>query len=150
MIDVFIRANYTLDSNAMLVGFLREFSDAEEAVGNITGSVLLRNKADLMSSAVQKYLWRDDHYITQLNPDMITTRDFVDYDGNLIALAHNITKDINQFKSVLKRIDSGKCSGAQNGGPQFVSEIYYGPKDTTGGNVGDSWCSMGRIALVSF
>ena len=32
------------------------------------------------------------------------------------------------------------------GGPQWVSEIYYGPKDTTGGNIGDSRCSMGRIA----
>ena len=25
-------------------------------------------------------------------------------------------------------------------------QIYYGPSDTTHGNVGDSWCSMARIA----
>ena len=27
-----LQANYTLDSNAMIVGFLNEFADAEEAV----------------------------------------------------------------------------------------------------------------------
>ena len=27
-----------------------------------------------------------------------------------------------------------------------LSRSYYGPKDTTSGNVGDSWCAMGRIA----
>jgi hypothetical protein len=34
MVDVFVRQNYTADSNAMMVGFLNEFADAEEAVGN--------------------------------------------------------------------------------------------------------------------
>jgi hypothetical protein len=36
MIDVFIRNNYTSDSNAMVVGFLREFAAAERYVGNTT------------------------------------------------------------------------------------------------------------------
>lgn len=37
MIDVFIRNNFTSDTNAMLVGFFEEFAAAEYAVGNITG-----------------------------------------------------------------------------------------------------------------
>lgn len=34
MIDVFIRQNYTSDSNAMMVGFLDEFADAEQVITN--------------------------------------------------------------------------------------------------------------------
>ena len=53
-----------------------------------------------MAAAVNAKLWAasgvgrggDDHYITQLTPDN-TTRDFVDYDSNLIAVAHNIPDD---------------------------------------------------------
>jgi len=37
MIDVFIRNNFTSDTNAMLVGFFQEFAEAEYTVGNITG-----------------------------------------------------------------------------------------------------------------
>ena len=35
MIDVFIRNNYTADSNAMVVGFIRQFADAERLVGEV-------------------------------------------------------------------------------------------------------------------
>jgi|EP01047_Picozoa_sp_COSAG01_P027643 neutral trehalase len=68
MIDVFIRANYTLDSNAMIVGFLKEFADAEEAVGNTTGATALRTRATEMAASVNKYLWDTDHYVTQVRP----------------------------------------------------------------------------------
>lgn len=152
MIDVFIRNHYTSDSNAMMVGFLREFAEAEEFVGNHSGASHLYQLADLMSTAVNKLLWAseghglggDDHFITQLNPDG-TTRDFVDYDSNLIAIAHQIP-DLNRSKRFLERLDKSRCSAATGAGPQFVSEIWYGKSDTTHGNVGDSWCSMGRIA----
>jgi hypothetical protein len=155
MIDVFIRANYTADSNAMVVGFLREFAEAEAAVGNASGASALLAQADTVAAAVNKHLWASpsnsmrangdggDHYLTQRNPDG-TTRDFVDYDANLIALAHGIA-DPARADKVLSRIDGGRCSAASGGGPQFVSEVYYGKDDTTHGNVGDSWCSMGRI-----
>ena len=86
----------------------------------------------------------NDHYVTQLNPDN-TTRDFVDYDSNLIAVAHAVP-DASRAARVLARVDRGRCSAAQGGGPQFVSEVYYGKQDTTHGNTGDSWCAMGRIA----
>jgi hypothetical protein len=106
-IDVFIRNNYTTDSNAMYVGFLRDFAEAEEAVGNATGAADLRSLADGVSDAVSRLLWSGsydsavpgaDHFITQLNraPDTGgvasagdtesgAIRDFVDYDANLIV-----------------------------------------------------------------
>lgn len=143
MIDVFIRGNYTLDSNAMIVGFLNEFADAEEAIGNATGATALRTEATAMATAVNKYLWDTDHYVTQVDPgdmDCATThscRDFVDYDSNLIAVAHEVGT-IEQGKKTLKRIDTGctgshdrcavqKCSAMYEGGkggPQWTSEIW--------------------------
>jgi len=52
MIDVFIRGNYTADSNvnAMMVGFLQEIA---EAVANTTGGEALRVKADARAGAVR-------------------------------------------------------------------------------------------------
>ena len=50
----FIRQNYTMDSNAMMVGFLGEFADAEDAIGNATGATDLRQKATDMATAVNR------------------------------------------------------------------------------------------------
>jgi len=75
-----------------------------------------------------------------LNPDG-TSRDFVDYDANLIALAYGIPA-ADRAKRAFARIDGGRCV---HGRATFVSELYYGEHDTTGGNQGDSWCTMGRI-----
>ena len=144
MIDVFIRNNFTADSNAMIVGFLRDFADAESIVGNHSGAAALRAKADRVPGAMLELLWEEDHFLTQRNPDN-TTRDFVDYDANLIAVAHGIG-GLDKMQQVLARVDSGRCSSNKGAGPQFVSEKWYGPGDTTHGNVGDSWTSMGRIA----
>ena len=68
--------------------------------------------------------------MTQVDPDHMdcaqtaTCRDFVDYDSNTIAVAHNITT-VAQGKAILHRIDTGiqKCTAAQDGGPQWVSEV---------------------------
>ena len=81
-----------------------------------------------------------DHLVTQLNLDG-STRDFVDYDANLIAVAHGVT-DEARSRAILARVDGGQCSAASGAGAQFVSELYYGEDDTTDGNQGDSWCSM--------
>mmetsp|Transcript_9666 Transcript_9666/g.28527 ORF Transcript_9666/g.28527 Transcript_9666/m.28527 type:complete len:821 (-) Transcript_9666:30-2492(-) len=140
MIDVFIRHGFTSDTNAMVVGFLREFASAERAVGNATGAEHMDATADGIASAINKLLWGTDHYISYRTPDG-STRDLVDYDSNLIALAHGIASP-ERARATLARIDSGRCT---HGRATFVSEQYYGPKDTTGGNTGDSWCSMGRI-----
>ena len=151
MIDVFIRNNYTSDSNAMVVGFLRDFAAAERAVGNESTALELEQTATEVAKAMNENLWDDerytgsgDHFITQLNVDQ-TFRDFVDYDANLIAVANGVASE-DRARAIFDRIDNGRCSASAGAGPQFVSEIYYGEEETTGGNTGDSWCSMGRIA----
>ena len=83
MIDVFIRNNYTTDSNAMVVGLLRDFAGAERLLGNTDRAAELEGTAERVTAAINKYLWAGDaagadHYITQLNLDG-STRDFVDY-----------------------------------------------------------------------
>ena len=128
----------------MVVGFLGEFAEAEAAVGNATGASALRALATRVSDAMNKRLWATaraggDHFVTQLNKDG-STRDFVDYDANLIAVAHGVAPP-RRARKVLARIDAGRC------GVGFVSEMYYGERDVTHGNIGDSWCAMARIAL---
>lgn len=149
MIDVFIRNNYTSDSNAMLVGFLKDFADAELAVGNQTRSDELMDLSEKVKDAMNARLWASvelgaDHYITQLNKYDGSVRDFVDYDANLIAVANGVA-DEDRARLIVQRIDKGQCSTSSGAGAQFVSEVYYGEEATTSGNTGDSWCSMGRI-----
>ena len=48
--------------------------------------------------------------LSEVNPDG-TTRDFVDYDANLIAIAHGVA-DANRSQRIFDRIDSGRCSAA--------------------------------------
>lgn len=143
MIDVFIRSNFTTDTNAMVVGFLREFADAEQATGNATGAADLRSIAVGTAEAAEALLFSNttgDHYVTQLNPDG-TTRDFVDYDANFIALAHGLA-DADRAAKIFARVDAGRCV---HGRASFVAEKYYAKRDTVDGNRGDSWCAMGRI-----
>lgn len=56
-------------------------------------------------------------------------------DANLIAIANEVS-DESRSRAIQKRVDRGQCSAASGGGAQFVSERYYGPEDTTGGNIG--------------
>jgi hypothetical protein len=49
MIDVFYRRYFATDTNAMLVGFFREFAEAEEAVGNSTGESASLSDSVMMS-----------------------------------------------------------------------------------------------------
>jgi len=147
MIDVFIRNNFTSDTNAQLVGFFRRFAAAEDAVANATGAAALRKIADRIVASMNEHLWATpaaggDHFVTQWDgPVLGTTRDFVDYDANLMATAHGVPAG-DRAALILKRIDGGRCRPSAT----FVSEKWYGPGDTTHGNVGDSWTAMGRIA----
>jgi hypothetical protein len=130
----------------MLVGFFREFAEAEEAVGNATGAASLRSLADEVAAAVDRHLWDaaggDDHFVTQLNPDG-SVRDFVDYDANFIALAHGVTSQARAAR-FLRRVEGSRCWGPGRRAT-YVSERYYGKGDTAKGNVGDSACTMARI-----
>lgn len=83
MIDVFIRNNFTSDSNAMVVGFLSAFADVEQFAGNLARATELRSEAEEVTRQVNQHLWASDeaggdHLVTQMNLDG-STRDFVDY-----------------------------------------------------------------------
>jgi len=141
-IDVFIRNNYTSDTNSLLVYLFREMSELESFLGNPSAAEQLLDYASAMSDSVNELLVSSegDHYITQLNPDG-TIRDFVDYDSNLLAVAFGIPPPSLTTK-ILYRIDSGPCTHAR---ATYVSEKYYGPTECYGGNTGDSAVTMGRI-----
>jgi hypothetical protein len=140
-IDVFIRENYASDTNAYMVDILREAAAAEQFLGDAALAARRRALADDIAEGMNERLWAGDHYITQLNPDG-TTRDFVDYDANLLAVAFGVAPPDRAAK-ILARVDAGECT---HGRPTWVSERYYGPADTYGGNTGDSATTMGRIA----
>jgi hypothetical protein len=146
-IDVFIRDNYTSDTNAFMVQLLRDVAGAERFLGDTGDATAHATMAGNIVTGMNTHLWAGDHYITQLNPDG-TTRDFVDYDSNLLAVAFGIAPP-DRAKLILARVDGGSCThaGVAAGRPRatWVSERYYGTADTYGGNTGDSAVTMGRI-----
>ena len=107
-IDVLVREHYTSDSNSMLVYFLQKIADYYEYMHIDNEFVMeLRQLSDTISKNIVKYLYdsvSDDHFVTQLNEDG-STRDFVDYDSNLMTIAYGILKDSSRGSS-----DSGSSS----------------------------------------
>eukprot|EP01120_Amphizonella_sp_Union-15-10_P015804 TRINITY_DN8197_c0_g1_i1.p1 TRINITY_DN8197_c0_g1~~TRINITY_DN8197_c0_g1_i1.p1 ORF type:complete len:770 (-),score=131.23 TRINITY_DN8197_c0_g1_i1:4-2313(-) len=144
-IDVFIRGNYSSDSNAFMVQLFRWGSELETFLGDTTRANYLNGIADKITEEMNRLLWRTDHYITQLNPDM-TIKDMVDYDSNLLAIAFQIPT-LQMSEQILKRLDSGSCIHglASLPRPTYVSEKYYDSANCYGGNTGDSAVTMGRI-----
>jgi hypothetical protein len=139
-IDVFIRQNYTSDTNAFMVEILREVADAEAFLSENDLAAQRRVLADDIVQGMNARLWSVDHYVTQLNPDG-TMRDLLDYDSNLLAVGFGVAPP-DRAGPILGLIDSGPCTHAR---PTWVSGIVYGPTDTYGRNMGDSLVTMGRI-----
>lgn len=86
---------FTADSNAMLIGLLTDFAEAEHAVGNVVTHDQLLHEAVALRSAMEKRLWAsaggvgrggDDHFVTAMLDDERSFYDMVDYDANLIAV----------------------------------------------------------------
>jgi hypothetical protein len=69
-IDVFIRVNYTADSNAASIILCELFADAELSFGNTTGASFYQARANTVRSAMNTYLMAasNDHYCTQSDP----------------------------------------------------------------------------------
>ena len=139
-IDVFIRENFTADTNAFMVGLLQRVADAEKLLGAGDLAASRRGLARDVAEGMNEWLWSGDHYVTQLNPDG-STRDFVDYDANVLAVAFGVAPP-DRAQAILKRVDAGPCT---HGRATWVSEKFYGPADTYNGNTGDSATAMGRI-----
>lgn len=99
-IDIFDRHGFTADANAMLIGLLEDFAEAEQAVGNITAYKQLLNEAQALRSTMEDKLWAstavgaslpvgrggNDHFVTAMLDDERSFYDMVDYDANLIAV----------------------------------------------------------------
>eukprot|EP00756_Hemistasia_phaeocysticola_P043787 Hpha_TRINITY_DN17358_c0_g1::TRINITY_DN17358_c0_g1_i1::g.138044::m.138044 len=147
-IDVLVRENYTSDSNAIMPLLLEEMAVAEEVVfQNATYAKALRATADGIAGVMNARLWsakEDDHYVTQLNPDG-STRDFVDYDSNLLAVAFGVAP-ADRAARILARVDRGNCTHIR---ATWASEKPYDGQDDCyikGGSVcGDSVVTLGRI-----
>jgi hypothetical protein len=80
--------------------------------------------ASTIAASIDKLLWSeedDDHFITQIRADG-SRRDMVDYDANLMALAHGVTSP-ERAARVFRRLDNGHLTHVA---PTFVSERYYG------------------------
>jgi hypothetical protein len=151
-IDVLVRENYTSDSGAMIVPVLEQLAEFYiYADGDQTTANELRLVASKVITSVNRYLWAPsgDHLVTRLNLDKTTTRDFVDYDSNLIAVAFGVIPDAN-VSSVLQRVDSGSYTHVR---ATWCSEIPYSGDAPdcyiVGGTVcGDSVVTLARIGWV--
>lgn len=152
-IDVLVRENYTSDSNAAVVYLFEKLIpvyDALKGEGN-DRSAQLRLVRDAIIKGMNQWLWSendDDHFITQRNPDG-TTRDFIDYDSNLLAVAAGIVSD-DRAKKILARVDSGPYTHVR--GTWCCEVPYSGDADDcyiVGGTVcGDSVVTLARIGWV--
>jgi hypothetical protein len=140
-IDVFIRENFTSDSNAFIVYILNEMAKAQESLDEKDKAAANLNMAKDVKEGMNKYLWADDHYITQINFDG-TKRDFLDYDANLLAVACGVAPP-ERAKLVLDKLDRSPCMHTKG---NYPSEKYYGAKDCYNGNTGDSDVAFGRFA----
>lgn len=150
-IDVLVRENFTSDSNGIAPLIFTELADCFDALNvNQEFASDLRNMIKSITINMNKFLWspEGDHYITQLNPDG-TTRDFIDYDANLMAVAFGIADDIRS-KAIVSRVDRGPYTHIRG---TWCSEIYYtgdaGDCYIVGGSVcGDSVVTLARIGWV--
>jgi hypothetical protein len=157
-IDVLVRENYTSDSNAIAPYVFREFAAAFDLLqkaghankdSHQSFSAELRRAADAIVEGMNARLWAEeegDHYITQLNHDMSSTRDFVDYDANLLAIAFDVAP-ADRIPKIFSRVDEGPFTHIR---ATWCSEVPYTGDACdcyiVGGSVcGDSVVTLGRI-----
>ena len=145
-IDVLVRENYTSDSNAAFVYLADKLVEMYDVVTNDENndrSVQLRNIRSNVVAGMNNYLWNttaNDHFITQLNPDG-TTRDFVDYDANLLAVAFGAVDDVDQINRILTRVDSGNYTHVRG---TWCCEVPYS------GDAEDCYIVGGSGTVYSF
>lgn len=167
-IDVLVRENYTSDSNAIMVPFLLLAADAYEVYGNLLHeentekmyrfAVELRKISSTIAVTMSSELWdskSNDHFITQLDPSG-DTRDFIDYDSNLLAVAFGavalgtqggVQEAAIRAKRILSRVDAGEYTHVR---ATWCSELPYSGDACdcyiVGGDVcGDSVVTLARI-----
>ena len=143
-IDVFIRNDFTLDTNVMLLRLLPLMSDIAMLCNDEDDAERYLVYSENIKSGINEHLWNgNDHYFTQKNTDG-TIRDMVDYDGNYAAIAFGAVTDETIVNSIFKRVDGGKNTHPKGFGT-WPSEKTYEETDCYGGNTGDSDVAFARI-----
>jgi hypothetical protein len=148
MIDVFIREGLTSDTNAAAHLLFTRFVEVYELLGDVESAEKLRVLAKGITEGYNKHLWSSDgdHYVTSVDAGTrLVTKDMVDYDANLLAIASGVAPPKRAAK-VLARIDRGKCAhgrGTWVSEKEYTIEHVYGHSQVS---LGDSNTSMARIA----
>jgi hypothetical protein len=143
-IDVFRRSGFTLDTNTFTYDLLNRMSQVAAFCGDPGTAKRYLAMGEKIRASILRELWnRHDHFITELNTDG-STRDFVDYDGNLAALAFGVLPDKADARRLLARLDSGPHTHPGGYGT-WVSERRYEKVNCYKGNDGDSDVAMARI-----
>lgn len=142
-VDVFRRAGYTLDTNAMAV---RTFTRAAE-VADLAGDILVAGRLRAAVASIRdslSSLWADsdDHFVTSRSDDWNSIDDHIDTE-NYLAIAHGITTD-DQAASIMRLFNSSPLTHPGDRGT-WVSLRRYDGGDCYLNNTGDSDCAMGRL-----
>jgi hypothetical protein len=85
----------------------------------------------------------DDHYVTQLNPDG-SVADFLDIDGNLIAVAFGIANDV-RAQAIMRRLKTLPCIRPGGYGTMLTGKYMGTP---TRGSACDASVTMARVFYV--
>ena len=143
-IDVFRRSGYTLDTNAMTIRLMEAMAESAEACDDPASATRYGDFAKRLRAGLYQHLWDGhDHFVTERHPDG-STRDFIDYDGNLAAIDFGALHSAAEEQAVLHRIDKNPIAHPGGRGT-WVSERRYEKADCYGNNDGDSDVTMGRI-----
>ena len=106
-VDVFIRNNYTLDTNAFMLRLLPLMAGIAAYCGDSSSAATYNQRALDLKDGINSGLWNgDNHYITQRNADW-TVRDKVDYDANYAVIAFKGTTDPARINAIYSRLDGG-------------------------------------------
>jgi hypothetical protein len=141
-IDVFKKAGYTFDTNAMAVYVLTKVARAAGSRGDDESKQEFQQLATDIRAGLD-LLWNGtDHYVTSISGELATIFDRVDSD-NFLAVAFQIASS-GRSAAIVRRMDSSANSHPRGRGT-WVSELRYEADDCYRGNTGDSNCAMARL-----
>eukprot|EP01050_Picozoa_sp_SAG11_P016280 SAG11_NODE_2201_length_3695_cov_8.582870_2_plen_104_part_00 len=95
----------TSETNMFAWKVFRRLAEVERHFGNSSGAAQASAVAAKLKATINTLLWdnsTDDHYVTQLNTDG-SVADFLDIDGNLIAVAFDIANDV-RAQAIMRRL----------------------------------------------
>jgi len=146
-VDGFKRSNFTAETNMFAFEVFRRLALVEAHFGNSSGAAKAGAVAATLKASINAKLWdysSADHYVTQLNPDG-SVADFMDIDGNLIAVALGIADDL-QAKAIMQRLKALPCIRPGGYGTLLTGKYMGGSAST--GSACDASVTMARVFYV--